>query len=381
MRGETFGGAVRRLRLAAGLSLSQLAASTYFGESYISKIENGHKAPTTRFAAACDAVLAADGELVMFAELTGPGDHVAPRTPSSGPDIETVVPVLREEWHQLVAMDNLYGPARTIGQVRAMLERIAMLLRTVSAGRRPGLLPIAAQYAESAAWLCEDLADAAGATRWTLQAMEWALEAGDQQMIAWTLFRRSQQAAAAGDGSAAIGLAQAAMRTADLPAPMLAAATQQIAHGHALGGADLACHRALDQALELAAAPDMHGDARAGHGAFCTTAYLDAQRALCWLRLGEPARSVSSFELALPALPAAYRRDHGLGLARLALARVSSGEVEHGAADAKAALAIATDTRSARTLAEVRLAGRALISHRMLPEVAGFLAALRTARA
>jgi len=53
-------------------------------------------------------------------------------------------------------------------------------------------------------------------------------------MLAWTVFRRSQQAATARDAAQVIGLAQAARRDEEqLDSPMRAAIRVQEAYGHA----------------------------------------------------------------------------------------------------------------------------------------------------
>src|SRR5205823_15126367 len=51
---ESFDEALRRLRLAAGLSQPQLAAVVHFSQSLISKVENGAEPPSHDFARACD---------------------------------------------------------------------------------------------------------------------------------------------------------------------------------------------------------------------------------------------------------------------------------------------------------------------------------------
>lgn len=77
---------------------------------------------------------------------------------------------------------------------------------------RHEVLKLSAQYAESAAWLHEDSMDVAGAETWTSRAMEWAMEAGDEAMLSWPLFRRSQLAAGKRNAGQAIGLVRAVQR-------------------------------------------------------------------------------------------------------------------------------------------------------------------------
>lgn len=59
---------------------------------------------------------------------------------------------------------------------------------------------------------------------------------------------------------------------------MRAVIVQQEAHGHALDGDEVMAHRTLDHALQWVA-HDTVGNARGGHGSFCTGAYLELQRA------------------------------------------------------------------------------------------------------
>ena len=193
--------------------------------------------------------------------------------------------------------------------------------------------------------------------------------------MVWALFRRSQQVACAGHAAWSIGLAQAAQCTgAPLPDQMRAALRQQEACGLALEGDEAACHRKLDEALQWAAPePDRHGDARSGHGAFCTATYIELQRADCWLRLGCPQRAVAAYETALAGLPAAYHRDRGHGLAQFGSALVATNEREHAASVTREALGIARGCGSGRTMQRIRAVGGSLRPHAKLPSVARLL--------
>lgn len=134
--------------------------------------------------------------------------------------------------------------------------------------------------------------------------MEWAIDANDPLMTSWVLFCRSQQAVPSGNAAQVLGLAGAARRAApDLLPPMRAALDQQEAQGFALDGDESAAHRKLDDAHTWAAA-DAAGDARTGHGSFCTASYIEGQRAGCWLPLGKPDRAISVYEATSPGLAA-----------------------------------------------------------------------------
>jgi transcriptional regulator with XRE-family HTH domain len=116
----------------------------------------------------------------------------------------------------------------------------------------------------------------------------------------------------------------------------------------ALAGEEMLSHRALDAAHQWAAL-DNAGDARGGHGSFCTQTYVESQRAHCWTALGKPHRAVQVYELVLPTLPPVYRRDRGTACSRFAQAQVNAGQFEAGANMASEALAIARGSGSVRT--------------------------------
>lgn len=275
--------------------------------------------------------------------------------------IEAAMEHLRDMWHSLVRADNLFGPRHALTSVHQQLSILESLLEYARGAQRSDLLRLAAQYAESAAWLHEESADMPNAAKRTSKAMEWATESGDQAMVAWTLFRKSQQATTKKNAAQAISLAQAARRNSStLTRPMQAAAIQQEAHGYALDADEVSCHTRLDDAHDFAASPDTKGDARTGHGDFCTASYIEIQRANCWLTLGRPDLAVPLFETALTELPDAYQRDRGLAQARLARAYTGIREYDSAAAQATSALSIARSSGSPRTMHETVSAVNAL---------------------
>ncbi|MFF0382893.1 hypothetical protein [Streptomyces sp. NPDC004286] len=270
-----------------------------------------------------------------------------------GGRIEAAVEHLREMWHSLVRADNIFGPGHALASVHQQLDILESLLEHAKGTQRVEVLRLAARYAESAAWLHEDMANMPQAITWTGQAMEWSVESGEETMTTWTLFRRSQQATTMKKAAQAVGLARAVQRDAAAhPAPVRAAALQQEAHGHALGGDEVASQRCLDEAHAFAASPETKGDARSGHGDFCTASYIEIQRATCWLTLGRPDRAAPLLEAGLSSLPDAYQRDRGLAQARLAMAYAGVRQYDQAAEAASVALVIANGTGSKRTLNE-----------------------------
>jgi hypothetical protein len=311
-------------------------------------------------------------------EISGPYDPAAAAssTPAASraahTDPDELVAHLHDQWHLLVRTDNLLGPRYALGGVLDQLRLIEELLYSASEPARGRLVRLGSQFAESASWLYEDSAEPQIAKAWNLRAMEWANEADDSPMLAWTLFRRSQQAVPAGNGTEVVGLARAAGRDDTLPATMRAAIAQQIAHGLALGGDESATHEQLDEAHRWAAT-DTTGDARSGHGSFCTASYIELQRAGCWLTLGHPDRAIQLYDTVLPELPTVYRRDRGRALSRLATALVVGDQPEQAAATGREALGIAQGTGSVRTVTDIQQLARTLTEHRELPVVAEFL--------
>lgn len=287
--------------------------------------------------------------------------------------VEDMVFHLREQWHLLVKTDNLLGPRYAVCGMLDQLATIEDLLATTAISARRDVVRLGAQYAESASWLFEDSGDLATAHHWNNRAMEWAHEADDYLMLSWSLFRRSQQAVASRNAVQVISLAQAAARTErELLPAMRAAIAQQEARGYAMDGDERTAQTKLDEAHKWAAT-DTTGDARSGHGSFCTTSYIELQRADCWLTLGNPDRAIHLYETTIPLLPTVYRRDRGKALGRLASAYVAIDEPEQAARVASEALDIAESVGSARTLAEIHAVGEQLASDRQLAPVADLL--------
>lgn len=328
------------------------------------------------------AVLGAGVVLVgSFVEATGlrqqfamPPHVSSQRLVATSPGhLAEIVAHLREQWHALVRTDNLLGPRFAIAGVLSQIAVIEALCSGLRGGPRVEVVRLGAQYAESAAWLYEDAGDVARARYWTSRAMELAHEGNDERMIAWTMFRRSQQAAAALDVAEAIGFAQAARRNEErLATPTRAAIRVQEAYGHALDGNEQAAHRLLDEAHTWAA-NDTAGDAHEGHGSYCTPSYIEIQRANCWLTTGKRKEAIRLFEASLSTLPVVYQRSRAAALSRLAVAYLADGQVEEAACAAHAALPVARSGGSMRIVDEVRAVGRELAPYRKLEGVAALL--------
>ncbi|WP_091287814.1 ATP-binding protein [Amycolatopsis xylanica] len=62
----TFGAELRRLRRAAGISLTEFAARTHYSKGYLSKVETGLAVPNAAFAEACERELQLSGALTAL---------------------------------------------------------------------------------------------------------------------------------------------------------------------------------------------------------------------------------------------------------------------------------------------------------------------------
>jgi hypothetical protein len=292
---------------------------------------------------------------------------------SSTTHLDEIMAHLREQWHALVRADNLLGPRFAITGVLNHVAAIEELCSSLRSQQRLEVVRLGARYAESAAWLYEDAGNIAQARYWTSRAMELAHEGDDGRMVAWTIFRRSQQAAAALDAAQAIGFAQAARRDEErLATPTRAAIRVQEACGHVLAGDEHAAQTLLDEAHTWAAT-DTAGDAHEGHGSYCTPSYIEIQRANCWLVTGKPKKAIALYEESLRALPVVYQRSRAAALSRLAVAYIADGQLEQAAGAAHTALPVARSGGSMRIVDEVKSVGSDLAPYRKLQGVAALL--------
>jgi transcriptional regulator with XRE-family HTH domain len=294
-------------------------------------------------------------------------------TIASPAHLQEILIHLSNQWHALVKTDNLLGPRFALSDVLNQISVIEALCSVLRDKQRIEVARLGAKYAESAAWLYEEAGYMMQARFWTSQAMEWAYEGDDERMLAWTIFRRAQQAAAVPDASQTIGLAQAARRNEEkLATPTRAAIRAQEAYGYALDGNEKAAQRLLDEAHNWAA-NDTVGDAHEGHGSYCTADFIEIQRGHCWLASGQPKKAISVYEDSLRTLPTVYQRNRTATLTRLAAAYAADSQPEQAANTAYAALPVARSAGSGRIVGEIKHVGTALIPYRALPAVAVLL--------
>lgn len=270
--------------------------------------------------------------------------------------------------------DNLLGPRHIIPTAEEYVRLIGQLRDTRSGTDRRELLRMQAQYGEFAGWLHQDLGDFRTAQYWLDRALEWSHAVGDSEMATYIMARKSQLASDALDGTGTVDLAEAAATMARPRTRLAAIAPTYAAQGHALLGENSQTARALDKAYEALA--DLDDDPASHWAPWLDTTYVTIHRARCLETLSEHGQAAEVFQQAIGELPAPYRPDRGVYLAREALAHAHAGDPAQAATAGSQALAIAAETSSGRIVNELARLDTDLTAWHSVPEVGDFRAAL-----
>jgi len=406
-----FGSELRRRRLAAGFTLTQLSGLVHYSKGQLSKVERGLKPPSRELARLCDTVLNANGELAVLvgaqparrnAETVNDGDeevwlmHLSPDGQSwfqplsrrhvlatgaasmagmhfgwtgygSAIGDMSVLEVARSQFDEYRRLGQVAGADLLLPTLIAQTH----MLRRQSAhtcadgGRR--LLRLASRYAEYIGWLVQETGDDEAALWWTRQAVDFAVAGGDHDLAAYALARHALIALYQGDAARTITLAQQA-QLLRAPSRVHGLAALHEAQGHALAGDHDACMRSLDRARALLAehVPDPElpviGTVHLPDPAAMVTGW-------CLYDLGRPARSAEIIEAELARVPArALRTRVRYGL-RHALALAMAGEIDHACEVTGRLLEDARTVRSATVAVDLRALARTLSRHPRSPAV------------
>ncbi|KIF73515.1 hypothetical protein QR77_05120 [Streptomyces sp. 150FB] len=390
---SVFGSELRRARIAAGLTLTELSALVHYSKGQLSKVETGHKRPAPELARLCDAALNTRGALISLVP-TGRGTEVTPpggprEVPSAAPGRRQVltagaVSVLGaaapggrhpEDWPAdgtlLDASRALFDQFRRLGQTAppaAVLPALAEQTRTLRAlaarcGPRTahGLLTLCARYAEFAGWMAQEAGAVEEALRWTDHAVELAAATGDESLASYALVRRGLVAYYRGDAAGTVALVQG-VRSRRLPHRVLGLAAQREAQGHALAGDQDTCMRELDRARALLSreAPD-------GAGPVLGTSHLTDPVAMttgwCLLDLGRPRQAAKVLDREIELIPPTAMRTRARYGARQALAHALAGEIEHACELTRGMLSAAHTVDSATIALDLRRLSHTLGRH------------------
>ncbi|MFE7070427.1 helix-turn-helix domain-containing protein [Streptomyces sp. NPDC057620] len=221
-----FGEELRKRRLEAGLSLTDLSGLVHYSKAQLSKVERGIKAPSRDLARLCDAALGTDGALIALGTPTAvdspavsaPGrveeENWMMQLSPDGPN--SFGPVGRREvmnagvaslmtWRSdgsgpaspaasagmLEASRSLFTHYRRLGQtvepglLLPVLIAQTHTLRELSAqsdsATRRRLLALGSRYAEYVGWLVQETGDERAALWWTQRAVTAAIPQGSRQ--------------------------------------------------------------------------------------------------------------------------------------------------------------------------------------------------------
>ncbi len=278
----------------------------------------------------------------------------------------------RVQFAEHVRMDNLVGPGLVIDVVLVQYQQ----LRTLAEQRSVETFQLAANFAELAGWLHQDSGDLSLALKYTDESVDFAEAAGQVDLLAYVLMRKSNILSAVGDHQRAILTAQRALTVAERSAPHLAAVClRQVALAHAYLGHEMAARAALDRALELAT-PTVESDNELSP--YCTTSYVHMEGALCFLVLGQPEPAVKACTDALTTWPVEIVRDKAVCLARLAIGHLDLHQLDAACESAMLAIHHVQATPSARTLHLLRIIGRRVVPFKQAQVVRQFRQALST---
>lgn len=379
-----FGVELRLRRMAAGMSLTELANLTFYTKGHLSKVETGKRLPTSALAAMADTILNADGALVSLAKETsqgGCGDVDANKLSINGfspsaslGDIEvqdanatallanidlppTAVPVSAIHGESIaLAFDRCLARVRNLGQqvspgamlpvLVGYLRSLRDLLNDATGADRAPLLISAAHFAEYAGWMAQESGDENGALMWTDRAVQLANAADHTTMASYAVVRQALITLYRGDGLRTINLARKAQADKDVPFRVRGLAALREGQGYAICGNHSEFRRAMDRAETLL---DRQSTDRCSLAFGTSTVINPARMATGWsmYHVGRPAEGASILEDEISRIPADAHRAYSRYASRCALQHAVSGEVDRACEITTALLPRIADLSSA----------------------------------
>lgn len=340
------GSEIRRLRLAAGLSLSQLAQRVNYDKGYLSKIENGNKRLSGDVARLIDAELGTNGYISSFVPnldvVTSPAefdidtvpigdrrDHLGSAT-SDTLRASAASPVVIDRLWTLFAQHRDLGrnvsPRLVLGALIAETRAINLLARAAPPPDHYRLFHVASRFAEFIGWMFQECDDIASATRWTTYAGRLADASGVLDVIQFCLIRSADIALSEYRLTEAINLAKYVQDNSNASNHVHAMAAMVEARGHALAGEASTCESALIRADKLAATPVNHTDpVPLGFAGFENL--VAAARGWSWRQLGRVSEAADLLEVALHGTSPTSVRSRTRLAVRAAIARAEAGDL------------------------------------------------------
>jgi transcriptional regulator with XRE-family HTH domain len=386
-----FGEELRRKRLAADLSLAQLAHIVHYSKAQLSKVERGIKTPSRDLARLCDAALEANGELASLASpgpasrrqvlaagaLATPAICLGGSAASGKAEHTELAGIFRIQLDHYRELGQTNDPAILIpvlaGQL-AVIQEVA-----VHAGRRAmqPLLIIASRYADYTGWLVQESGNDFGALRWTRQAIELANAAGDPSFAAYGLVRHALMTLYRGDAAQTTQLARRA-QASTLPPRIRGLAAAREAQGHAIAADYDSTMRALDRASALLSDTAMN----TGQPVIGTANLVDPAemiRGWCLYDLGRPRDAARIIDRQLATIPKGATRARARYGVRRALAYAAAGDIDHACRLTTGLLDDLMRVRSATIATDLRGLARTLGRYPKNPAVRDLSPSLGTA--
>ncbi|TQM80865.1 helix-turn-helix protein [Saccharothrix saharensis] len=380
----SFGELLRECRVAAGLSIGQLAKRVHYSKGHLSKVENDLKLPHDTMARLCDSVLDAGGSLIEAARAAR--DQAVERAAGAGLTLDrrqvlvagtgTVLgmalaggPRPAPDERVVAGMRTSFEHLRSLGMQTSpvvVLEPLVALLRTVHALAhenpepvRSRLLLLAARIAEYTGWMNQEVGDEQRALSWTRHASELARAGGDREIVSYAFVREAGLALYRQDAVGTIELARRAQGIDRASARTRGLAARREAQGHALAGDLGSFDRAMDRAADLL---DRSTADTGAYPVLGSTAPDPAELARGWslCDLGRTAESATVLERELVRLPATARRSRARFGTRRSLALALAGEIDQSCATLAGTLDDVAHVDSATVRADLRELSRTL---------------------
>jgi len=264
-----------------------------------------------------------------------------------------VLSALRGMHRGYVEADRLMGSLCVVGPIQLQMPVIEKACEVSRGADRIEMLRFACQFAEFGGWIFQDAGDLTCAMQWTNRALDYALELGDERVIAYTLMRKAMIATEGGTPAQGLGIADAALRRKDSLTPRLRAVIlRQRSYSNAVLGEVIATARDADEAvIEAVAGENQDEEDRAP---YCTPTYAAMEAGASWVLLGHPKTAIPILEKSRSEWADHTEvRDYALCVSRLALAYAAAGDVERACAAADEVVTLAQGLGSRRVVSQL----------------------------
>jgi transcriptional regulator with XRE-family HTH domain len=282
-----------------------------------------------------------------------------------------VLSALREIHRGYIEADRLMGSICLTGPIRLHMPIVERACQVTRGADRAEMLRFACQFMEFGGWIFQDAGDLICAMRWTDRALDYALELGDQRVIAYTLMRKAMIATESGDPARGLGIANSALEREDALTPRLKAVIlRQRSYSNAALGDVIASAKDSDEAVMEAVAGEKQGEG--DRAPYCTPAYAAMEAGGSWVLLGHPKTALPILEKSRSEwVDHTQVRDYALCVSRLAMAYAAAGDVQRACAAADEVVVLAQGLGSRRVVSQLDLLYRRLDRWRQDPAVAG----------